>query len=234
MANNVWLLTWTTYGTWLPGDNRGFVGYIRQRQPADSRQRLDNAVRPDNASRPDDACRADDASRRVLHNTPGTAYDHAIPGLERYAREAMKGKPVWLTPDQADVFLAEAQRTARFRSWRLLAAAVMANHVHLVVIVPAELPGERLLQEFKSYGSRAMNHQFGTPGSGTWWTKSGSTRLLPDERAVTAAVDYVRRQDRPLVAWIEEGDTLTRTDPLTCVSGSTKCPGSTTPAEPTT
>ncbi len=23
MANNVWLLTWTTCGTWLPGDNRG-------------------------------------------------------------------------------------------------------------------------------------------------------------------------------------------------------------------
>jgi hypothetical protein len=51
MADNVWLLTWTTYGTWLPDDNRGFVGYIRERQPADSRQRLDDAVRADEASR---------------------------------------------------------------------------------------------------------------------------------------------------------------------------------------
>ena len=24
-----WFLTWTTYGTWLPGDPRGFVGSLR-------------------------------------------------------------------------------------------------------------------------------------------------------------------------------------------------------------
>ncbi len=71
MANSVWLLTWTTYGTWLPGDNRGFMGYIRQKQPADLRQRLDDAPRPhdanqtDDISRARDAHRADDASRRV-------------------------------------------------------------------------------------------------------------------------------------------------------------------------
>ncbi len=71
MADNVWLLTWTTYGTWLPGDNRGFMGYIRQKQPADSRQRLDkvfrfgNASRTDAAHRADNPHRADDASRRV-------------------------------------------------------------------------------------------------------------------------------------------------------------------------
>ena len=63
MANSVWLLTWTTYGTWLPGDNRGFMGYIRQKQPADSRQRLDDAPRPHDANQTDDAHRADDASR---------------------------------------------------------------------------------------------------------------------------------------------------------------------------
>ena len=30
-----WLLTWTTFGTWLPGDQRGFVGRERA---ADGRQ----------------------------------------------------------------------------------------------------------------------------------------------------------------------------------------------------
>lgn len=24
-----WLLTWTTYGTWLPGEDRGFVSPVR-------------------------------------------------------------------------------------------------------------------------------------------------------------------------------------------------------------
>ncbi len=212
MGGSVWLLTWTTYGTWLPGDDRGFVGYIRQR-PADLRQRLDtDDARADDAraddARADDAraddARADDASRRVIHNTPGTPYDRNMPGLRRYAQDHMKGKPIWLRPAQADVFLAEAIRTAEFRKWSLLAAAVMANHVHLVVVVPDDLPGERLLREFKSYGSRALNQRFGKPTSGTWWTKSGSTRLLPNERAVSAAVEYVRQQHRPLVLWIAD------------------------------
>ena len=25
-----WLITWTCYGTWLPGDARGFVGNVRE------------------------------------------------------------------------------------------------------------------------------------------------------------------------------------------------------------
>jgi REP element-mobilizing transposase RayT len=216
-----WLLTWTTYGTWLPGDERGFVGFVREEEPADLRQRLE-ASRPDDA-RADDA-RADDASRRVIHNIPGTPYDRDMPGLQRYAREQMRGQPVWLTPPQANTFLGEAQRTAVFRAWRLLAAAIMANHVHLVVGVPDDLPGERLLQEFKSYGSRVLNQQYGRPESGTWWTKSGSTRFLPNERAVAAAVEYVRRQQRPLALWIA-GDvdnpaTSVVENPATSVAGS--------------
>lgn len=112
----------------------------------------------------------------------------------------------------------------------------MANHVHLVVVVPAELRGERLLQEFKSYGSRALNQRFGKPTSGTWWTKSGSTRLLPNDRAVRAAVEYVRNQQRPLVVWIAKNDPSTGIDgsrttntlrddtnnPTTGVDGSTE------------
>jgi len=204
MDGNVWLLTWTTYGTWLPGDERGFVGYVRNEEPADSRQRLD------------DASRADDASRRVIHNTPGTPYDRSIPALKRYAQQQMKEAPVWLDLPQAEAFLAEAQRTAVYRQWRLLAAAIMANHVHLIVEVPEDLSGERLLQEFESYGSRILNQQFGKPASGTWWTKSGSTRLLPTDRAVTAAVEYVRRQHRPLMVWVW----IAGENPSTSVDGS--------------
>ena len=214
MAGNAWLLTWTSYGTWLPGDERGFVGYISEEKPADLRQRLDGEI-----------SRADNTSRRVIHNIPGTPYDRDMPGLKRYASEQMKGDPVWLTLTQAESFLHEAQRTAGFHQWQLLATAVMANHVHLVVIVPDDLPGERLLQEFKSYGSRVLNKQFGKPQSGTWWTKSGSTRLLPTDHAVHAAVEYVRNQHRPLVVWIAGEDVSTGVagsgqNPSTGIDGS--------------
>jgi REP element-mobilizing transposase RayT len=215
MAGNTWLLTWTTYGTWLPGDERGFVGYVREK-PADWRPRLDTETQPGDAQRADDASRrvshTPDPSRRVIHNIPGTPYDGSIPALKRYAESQMKGEPIWLTRTQAEVFLAESQRTAEYRHWQLLAVAVMANHVHLVVVVAGDIPGERLLQEFKSYGSRALNRQFGKPTLGTWWTKSGSTRLLPNDRAVHAAIEYVRNQQRPLVVWIAGKDPSTRVD----------------------
>jgi hypothetical protein len=47
-----WFLTWTTYGTWLPGDARGFVGRVWN----------------------------EDLGPRVKHNEPGTPYDANLPG----------------------------------------------------------------------------------------------------------------------------------------------------------
>jgi REP element-mobilizing transposase RayT len=88
----------------------------------------------------------------------------------------MKGPPVLLNRAQADAFLSEARRTAVFRNSQLMAAAVMPNHVHMVVVAPAELSGERLLQEFKRNGARVLHQKFGKVAPGTIWTKSGSTR----------------------------------------------------------
>jgi hypothetical protein len=55
--DRTWLLTSTTYGTWLPGDPRQFVG----------------------------GTRAADGSK-VLNNGPGAPYALAIPPLHDYAR----------------------------------------------------------------------------------------------------------------------------------------------------
>lgn len=51
-----WLLTSTTYGTWLPGDERGFVSPV-----------------PELAG----------PSKR--HNQPGTEYDENVPGFKNAA-----------------------------------------------------------------------------------------------------------------------------------------------------
>jgi REP element-mobilizing transposase RayT len=158
-----WLLTWTTYGTWLPGDTRGSVTSVR-----------------------------DGGKPRHRHNAAHSPIDAAMPGLEHSAQQLLKGAPVYLTGEQASVLLAQVQETAAFRGWVLLAAAIMRNHCHVVVGVRGDPEPEDLLRDLKSYGSRALNRQFTKPAGGTWWTQSGSRRKLPHQRAVDDAIDYVR------------------------------------------
>ena len=81
-----WLLTWTTYGTWLPGDERGFVSNVR-----------------------------DGEGPEVKHNMPGTPYDAKQRGLAIAARKQLKEKPVWLTTEQAGPLALQFRETATFR-----------------------------------------------------------------------------------------------------------------------
>ena len=99
-----WLLTWRTYGTWLPGDQRGFVDPV-----------------------------LDEDGKRVIHNTPGTPLDADKRSLREYSQSIMKGEPVYLSAEQAGPLLEQFQETARYRGWQILAVAILANHVHLVI-----------------------------------------------------------------------------------------------------
>jgi REP element-mobilizing transposase RayT len=167
-----WFLTWTTYGTWLPGDRRGFVTHVR-----------------------------DPSGEQVIHNQYGTPNDADMPRLEAYARSIMRQDPVRLTHEQARHVAEQLRETASYRGWSLLALAVMANHVHLVVEVPEEAPSDKLLGDFKAYATRRLNREFGGGKKRLWWTERGSTRLLTDAEAVTDTVQYVEDQPYPLVVW---------------------------------
>src|SRR2546422_11604996 len=104
-----WLLTWTTYGSWLPGDTRGSVTSVRNHAP-----------------------------KRKRHNQPGAPIDPAMPGLETSAEKLLKAEPVRLSRVDADVLLNQLHETAAFRHWKLFACAIMANHVHVVIGVPGD------------------------------------------------------------------------------------------------
>ncbi len=107
-----WFLTWTTYGSWLPGDARGFVGSIRlmqDQEPDDWHRRLENSVLTENPSQSTDEV-------RVVHNIPGTPYDGEIPPLERYSRSQLKGDPIQLSLFQARCIYDEVQRTVGLRA----------------------------------------------------------------------------------------------------------------------
>jgi REP element-mobilizing transposase RayT len=183
-----WLLTSTFYGNWLPGDPRGFVSRVRDLRIGDqlSMAQLTPSERP----------------RRLEHDIPGTPCDADMPGLFRHAQDQLKGPVISLTLEHAEVLVQQLHETAGYRGWQLLAVAVMENHTHLVVGVPGDPDPEKVLGDFKAYGSRALNRRWGKPPNGTWWTYSGSKRKLADARAVRDAIIYVRDQWRPLIVWL--------------------------------
>jgi REP element-mobilizing transposase RayT len=127
-----WLLTWTTYGTWLPGDERGFVSSVPQPEGPQRR-----------------------------HNIVGTPYDRHKPSLVRASQKQQKHESVLLTHALAMALLDQFHETADHRCWRIHAVAIMRNHVHLVVGVAGDPPPDTLLRDFKSYASRALNDRFG-------------------------------------------------------------------------
>ena len=171
-----WLISWTCYGTWLPGARRGFVSYI-----------------------------VDEKGNRVIHNIPGTPVDADMPALETCARLQMKGSPVSLDKNAADAMIAQYQETARIRGWELQAASVMYNHTHLVVGVPGDPDPKSILETLKSWATRALKKLRPVPPNGTFWTEKGSKRKLPDARAVRDAVIYVvRKQPNPLAVWYHQ------------------------------
>jgi REP element-mobilizing transposase RayT len=177
-----WLLSNTLYGTWLPGDERGSVTSVRDVRPADV---------------PSDF--------RFEHDIPGTPWEEELPGLHRAAEAQLKGPPIYLDVQQAEVVLAQFQETAGYRSRVLRAVSIMLNHCHLVVQVADDPDPGRMLADFKAYASRALNRKYGKPSSETWWTTKGSKRKLKDEEALAAAIRYVLyKQPNPLVVWSPE------------------------------
>jgi hypothetical protein len=93
--DRVWLRTWTTYGTRLPGDDRGFVS---------------NGV--------------DAAGRGRRLNLPRTEPASQPRRLTLMAQDRFRGPPIWLTPEQAPILLDPFRETANHRGWSLVAVAI--------------------------------------------------------------------------------------------------------------
>jgi REP element-mobilizing transposase RayT len=98
-------ITWTTYGSRLPGDERGYVSNTLI--PSYGYERKQNT--------PGAPCTADDAPTRAR------------------ARELQKWPTVYLTAAEALAVAQSLVETARRYGWSIRRAAVMANHVHAVV-----------------------------------------------------------------------------------------------------
>src|SRR5262249_12935366 len=113
--------------------------------------------------------------------------------------------PIFLDVAKAEILLAQFLETATYRGWTLRAVSIMVNHFHIVVQVHDDPHPQKILGDFKAYGSRSLNRRYGKPLSETWWTTDGSKRKLRDELALANAIHYVLyKQPNPLLVWSSE------------------------------
>lgn len=123
------------------------------------------------------------------HNLPGA------PTLEVNSRRAaaeterMDQAPYYLDLVRRNALLQAIQDVCAHRGWSLLAAHVRSNHVHTVV--DAEAPPERVMNDFKAYGSRRLNQMGLDAPDRKRWARHGSTRWLWKPQHVSAALQYV-------------------------------------------
>jgi len=122
-VDRYWFLTWTTYGTWLPGDQRGWVGWTR-----------------------------DERGHLYYANEHQTRYSAPDSNIEESARRRLKTPPVYLSIEQSRGLFEQFHETAEYRRWRMVAVAIMSNHAHILVGVPGDPDPEKVLGDFKSYG----------------------------------------------------------------------------------
>ena len=133
-------------------------------------------------------------SEHNVHGTPLLEEDSARVAAEE---ERMDQAPYHLDQIRRDAVLEAIQEVCGRRGWNLLAAHVRSNHVHTVV--PAEVPPERVMNDFKAYASRRLNRLRHDEPDRKRWARHGSTRFLWKPEHVSAAIQYVLE---------EQGDAL--------------------------
>ncbi|MBI4905545.1 MAG: transposase [Acidobacteria bacterium] len=137
------------------------------------------------------------------HNQPGGPLLEADPQRVSTERQSMSQAAYLLDRDSRVMVLAALRDVCLHRGWGLLAAHVRANHVH--VVVEAEAPPERIMNDFKSYASRELNRLGRDEYDRKRWARHGSTRRLWKDQDVRDAIRYVvEEQGEPMAVFISD------------------------------
>jgi REP element-mobilizing transposase RayT len=112
----------------------------------------------------------------------------------------MNQAPVRLSREQALAAAESLVEAARKRSWRILRAAIMANHVHVVISeCPDDGPAVRRILKGTSQAKLSDHARKNL----RWWTRGGSNRYLHSDAAILGAIQYVAEQEYKLVEIID-------------------------------
>jgi REP element-mobilizing transposase RayT len=101
----------------------------------------------------------------------------------------MKQLPYSLDPPRRACVLDAIREVCLYRGWLLLVAHVRMSHVH--VVAEAEVAQEKVMNDFKSYASRALNRMGLDAPNRMRWAHHGSTRWLNKDQEVQGGIKYV-------------------------------------------
>jgi REP element-mobilizing transposase RayT len=165
-------ITWTCYATWLPGDERGHVSNVLlQERGFETKQ-----------------------------NVPGSPISAGDAFTRQRVRSLQNSDAIWLTPVQALCAATALVQAADQRRWHIRRAALMSNHVH-VVIMNCPDDGPLVRRALKGCSQAALSRAAGR--SQRWWTAGGSDRYKHGTEAIEAAVLYVADQKHKLAEIID-------------------------------
>ena len=146
----------------------------------------------------------DDGSIDREHNVFGTLVVKPNPLREDFERGRMSQPPYELDAARRDVVFEAIREVCTHRVWWLFVSHVRATHVH--VIVQAGDEPEKVMNDFKTYASRALNRAGFENNQRKRWARHGSTRYLWTQRELEGAIHYVLyEQGEPMSVYAAPG-----------------------------
>jgi len=123
------------------------------------------------------------------HSIPGTPMLAPNERRVRYERRRLRHRPIILNDQARRIIRRTVHEVAERRGWTVHASNVRSNHVHIVVT--ADRPVERAMNDIKTWCSRRLIEAGIYPPGTRVWVRHGSTRYLWKTSELNDACRYV-------------------------------------------
>ena len=145
-----YFITFTTYGAWLHGDNRGST-YRNDGKT----QRLTSSERFNN-----------------------------------YEKDTLTNQPIVLNQSDREIVLEAIIKHCEIKQWKLFAAHIRTNHVHIVV--RSDATKKQIMNQLKAWSTRNLRKQKTFPMK--IWTTGGSAIALYSPEKLSQKISYTLEQ----------------------------------------
>ncbi|MBE7490306.1 MAG: transposase [Planctomycetes bacterium] len=122
------------------------------------------------------------------HNIHGQALAPGNKARKQANAEKLKHPPVILDAEAREIVHRTIEEVCGHRGWRLLAANVRTNHLHVVIAAAATV--DKVHNDIKAYATRRLREAGWARPDQRVWTHDGSKHRLFTAKAVAHAVHY--------------------------------------------